>query len=175
MTKNKKRIVTDDRQMNILDAIQRNQERRESTRLGRFNVTAQLVAAMREAIRKAPKSREVIAEEMTELLGEKVTETTINNWTAPSHPHEISAGRLGVFCRVTGDMEPMRIVAETSGLYTLPGPDALRADKQKRLETIKEKQKEVKEIDLMIRALEGKGNNHNPSKHPNINSPQPPL
>ena len=143
--------------MSIWDAIQRNQERRESTRPGRLNIKVQLVAAMKEALKKAPKSREVIAEEMAELLGESVTVSMINNWTADSHPHDISAGRLSAFCKATGDMEPVRIVAEASGVYTLPGPDALRAEKQKELDWIRERQKKVKEFDLMIRALEGKG------------------
>lgn len=156
MTKGRKRLVTDDRQLSIWDAIQRERELRESTRPGRLNIKAQLVAAMKEAIRKAPKSREVIAEEMTEMLGERVTESSINNWTADSHPHEISAAKLAAFCQSTGDMEPVRIVAETSGVFTLPGPDALRAE----IEKDREREKEIKEgrrrKEVILRELEGK-------------------
>mgnify|MGYP001616214560 FL=1 len=157
MTKSKKKIVRDDRQMSIWAAIQRNQERRESTRPGRLNIKAPLVAAIKEAINKAPKSLKVITEEMSEIVGEEITESMVNNWLAPSHPHRVPAEHLHALCIATGDMEPVRIVAEGSGVYTLPGPDALRAEKQKELEGIRERQKKVKEFDFMIRALEGKG------------------
>jgi len=129
MTKSRKNIVSD--QLNLFDILRQEQSQRQATRPGRLDISAQIDLAIKNAIKNAPKSREVIADLMTELTGERITVQMINNWTADSHPHEMPGRLYPAFCVATGDIELIRIQAEAAGVYTLPGPDALRAEIQK--------------------------------------------
>lgn len=155
MTKAKQNLVTDSRQLSLFDLLKQEQEQRGASRVGRLNVSARIDAAIRTAIRNAPKSREVIAEEMTELTGESVTLSMINNWTADSHPHEMPGRLYAAFCTATADHELLRIQAEAAGLFTLKSPDALRADVMKDIEHKRELDKKIKAKEALIKALEG--------------------
>lgn len=130
MTKLGKRIVNDN-QLSLLDYLQQDREQRLQTAPGRMNVVGRLQAAIRQAAKSAPKSREQIADDMTELLGETVTVHQVNNWLAESHPHRIPAEYLPAYCEATGSIEPLRIMSEVAGVFTLPGPEALRAEIQR--------------------------------------------
>lgn len=155
MTKQKQKIVSDTRQMNLFDLLMQERDHRDSSRVGRLNVSGRIDAAIRTAIRNAPKSRENIADEMTELSGETVTCAMINNWTAESHPHEMPGRLYPAFCMATGDNELLRIQAEAAGLFTLKSPDALRADVMKDIEHKRELDKKIKAKEALIKALEG--------------------
>jgi len=156
MTKRQKILVNDNGQLSLLDFLMKDQEERSALRPGRLNIAAQLNAATKNAIRKAPKSRESIADEMTELSGERVTVGMINNWTADSHPHDMPGRFYSSFCMATNDIELIRIQAEAAGVFTLPGPDALRAEIQKLDEQSKELQSEKRKLTLFLQELEGK-------------------
>lgn len=155
MTKTKKGIVTD-QQLSLFDYLQREQAERQAARPGRLNVRAQLDAAIRQAIRNAPKSREVIAEEMSDLAGTEITVGMINNWTAESHPHRIPGEFLSAFCVSTGCVEPLRILAEAAGVFTLPGPDALRSEIQRLDEEARKIQAEKRKRQVFLREMEGR-------------------
>ena len=116
--------------------------------------SGKLVAAMRVAIRQAPKSREVIAEEMSELTGCTISVHQVNNWTAESHSHRIPGEWVPAFCEVTQDFGPMRLLAETAGVYTLPGPDALRAEIQKLDEDARNIRNEKRKRELFLKEIE---------------------
>lgn len=151
MTKTRKRIVSDSGQMSLLDLLRAEREERQALACGRMNVAARLHAAIREAIRQAPKSRENIADEMTALLGVPVSVHQVNNWTAESHPHRIPAEMLPAFCEATGCIEALRLLAEAAGVFTLPGPDALRAEVQKLREEEQRLSRERKKRELFLR------------------------
>jgi hypothetical protein len=155
MTKNKKDLVSKD-QLGLFDILRQDQADRQSNRPGRLNVVAQINAAIKNATRNAPKSRETIADEMTELTGERVTAGMINNWTADSHPHDMPGRFYAAFCIVTGDIELIRIQAEAAGVYTLPGSDALRAEIQKIDEETRKLQAQKRKRQLFLQELEGK-------------------
>jgi hypothetical protein len=93
---------------------------------------------------------------MTELSGERVTLQMINNWTADSHPHDMPGRLYPAFCVATGDNELIRIQAEAAGIFTLPGPDALRAEIQKLDEKTKELQAQKRKRQLFLQELEGR-------------------
>jgi hypothetical protein len=156
MTKNKKCLVENPDQMSLLDLLRQEQDERLVNRPGRLNQAVEIMAAIKKAIRQAPKSREVIADEMTELSGERITVSMINNWTSDSHPHDMPGRLYSAFCRATGDIELIRILAEGAGVFTLPGPDALRVEIQKLDEQTKELQAEKRRRLMFLQELEGK-------------------
>lgn len=142
--------------MNLFDLLTQDQAERSATTPGRLCVSARLLAAVKLAIKQAPKSRETIADQMTELSGTEVSVAMINNWTAESHPHRMPAELLPAFCAATGSTQPLRIMAEVSGLFTLPGPDALRAEIQKLDEEEKRVAAEKRKHKLLLQTLETK-------------------
>lgn len=153
MTKQRKRFVSSN-QMSLFDLLIQEREQRAIKIPGRLNVSATLQSSIREAIRKAPKSRETIAEEMTELTGLHVSVHQVNNWTADSHPHRIPAELLPAFCQATGSIEPLRLLAEMAGVFTLPGPDALRAEIQKIDEEAKRLHREKRKREVFLKEME---------------------
>lgn len=156
MTKDRKRFVTNSNQMSLFDILVQEQTERCSVRPARLNIAAQLVAAIKTAIRKAPESREAITDEMSELTGERVTVDMINNWTATSHPHEMPGKYYAAFCVATGDIELIRVQAEAAGVFILPGPDALRAEIHKLDEETRKLQAEKKKRARFLLELEKK-------------------
>lgn len=156
MTNPRKKLVTDNRQLSLLDLLQQEQAERVASRPGRLDIRGRIAAAVKHAIKSAPKSRETIADEMTDLTGERITASQINNWTADSHPHDMPGRFYAAFCLATGDNELIRLQAEAVGIYTLPGPDALRAEIQKLDEESKRLQGEKRRRQLFLQELEGK-------------------
>ena len=153
MTKGKEKI--DNGQLSLLDLLTHDREERIATIPGRLCVSARLLAAVKYAIKQAPKSRETLADEMTELLGVEVSVHMINAWCADSHPHRLPAEFLPALCSATGSTAPLRIMAEAAGLFALEGPDALRSEMQHKLEAKRVLDKEIRRTEALIRALEG--------------------
>lgn len=156
MTKHKKCLVTDSSQLSLLDLLKQEQEERAALRPGRLDLRSRLTAAIKHAIKCAPKSRETLADELTDLTGERISVTMINNWTAASHTHDMPGRYYAAFCIATSDIELIRIQAEAAGVFTLPGPDALRAEIQKLDEQTKELQAEKRKRQIFLQELEGK-------------------
>lgn len=154
MTKNRKRIAIDPGQLDLFSLLQQERIERAEVQAGRMCVSARFMVAAREAIRLAPKSRETICDEMTHLTGQTVTVHMLNGWTAESHPHRLPAELLPAFCQATGSVEPLRVLAETAGVYTLPGVDALRAEVQKLREEEQKIAGERKRRETFLRELE---------------------
>ncbi len=154
MTKVGKRIVSDDNQMSLFDLLSQERIERAKTTPGRLCISARLMAAVKLAIKQAPKSRETLCDEMADMVGAEITIHMVNSWCADSHPHRLPAEYLPALCAACGSTEPMRIMAEASGLFALPGPDALRADMQRDVEQKRELDKRIRQKEALIRALE---------------------
>jgi hypothetical protein len=156
MTKTKNKLVTDSGQMDLFDLLQRGRDEREASRPGRLCISAKLLAAVKLAIKQAPKSRETLADELTDLTGAEISVHMINNWTAESHPHHLPAEYLPALCAATGSSEPLKVLNDASGLFALDGPDALRADIQKKREARGDIDKQIKQEEALLRALEAR-------------------
>lgn len=154
MTKARKKIVNPPTQRTLFDLLVEAREQHAPPQSGRMNVSGQLQAAIRNAIRHAPKSRESIAQEMTDLSGITISVHQVNNWTAESHPHRVPAELLPAFCQATGSIEPIRILGETAGVFTLPGPDALRAEIKKLDEETRRLNREKRKRELFLKEME---------------------
>ena len=133
MSKRKTKI--DKRQMSLFDVLTRIQvEAAEEAvqDVGVLNIAEELRLSLIKAIRNCRLSRHQIAGEMSHLVGCEVSKTTIDTWTAESKErHRIPAEYLPAFCKATGDLDPIRIMAECGGMFAMPGPEALRAEIQK--------------------------------------------
>ncbi len=156
MTKSKQSFVNDPAQPSLFDCIKREQEERTEKRPGRMCVSSRLNAAYKAAIKAAPKSREQIADEMTELSCRKVTVSMINNWTADSHPHEMTCDLIDAFCEATGDYRPLLVLTDTAGIHTIEAPDKIRARLQKLEEQKKELDREKHKYAALLHELERK-------------------
>lgn len=156
MTKSKQSFVNDPAQLNLFDAIRREQEERTAKRPGRMSVTARLQVAVKEAIKAAPKSREQIADEMTELSCCEVTVSMLNNYSAPSHPHRLPCDLIAAFCAATGDYRPLLVLTDTAGIHTIEAPDKIRARLQKLEEQKKELDREKHKYAALLHELERK-------------------
>lgn len=143
--------------MSLLDFLQRgNSANCGSSSLGSLNIEQRLRVALSEAIKRCHLSAHQIAGEMSHLLGETITADMIYSWTAESKTkHQIWAGRLPAFCRVTGDRRPLEILAETAGLFTLPGPEALRAEIQRFAEEERRARAEKRKREMFLQEMEG--------------------
>lgn len=153
----KKGSTSDSSQLSLLDLIQRAKEMEEApSELGQINIERDLRLAMSEAVKKCPLSIHQVAGEMSHLLGETVTADMIYSWTAESkNKHQVWGSRLPAFCRVTGSRRPMEILVQASGMYCLPGPEALRAEIQRLREEELKVSRERKKRELFLRELEG--------------------
>ncbi|MEB3167891.1 MAG: hypothetical protein VKK97_04075 [Synechococcaceae cyanobacterium] len=138
-----------------MDVLIQEREERQATAPGRLCVSAKLMLAVREAIKNAPKSRETLADELTMLTGQPISVHQVNNWTAESHPHRLPAEIIPALVASTGSIEPLRVLAEAAGVFTLPGPDALRAEVQKLREEEHKIATERKRRELFLREMEG--------------------
>ena len=154
MTKNIQKIVSENQQMSLFDLLSQDRTERAAVQSGRLCISARLLISVKNAVKQAPKSRETLADEMTDLAGTEITVNMINGWLAESHPHRLPAEYLPALCAATGSTLPLRILAEASGLFTLDGPDALRADMQKDMEKKREIDKQIRRKEALIKALE---------------------
>ncbi len=131
MSKRKKRI--DKRQMSLFDVLKHcSQANSKEAVEGDLDIANRLRLSLLQAIKQCDLSRHQIAGEMSHLLGHEVSKTTIDSWTAESKErNRIPAEYLPAFCRVTGDRESIRMLAERGDMFAMPGPEALRAEIQK--------------------------------------------
>jgi len=152
----KKIDAGDERQMSLLDMLTCAQEAlaSEDVSEGRANIRERLRVAMADSIKRCALSRWEIAGKMSHLLGVEVSKFQIDSWTAESKEgHRVPAEYVPAFCMVTGDHGPLRMMAETAGLFAMPGPDALRAETQKLDEDIKRLQREKRKRELFLKEM----------------------
>jgi hypothetical protein len=130
---------------------------------GSLSIEKELKAALSDDLRHARDelgreiSRAQVAARMTDLLGEEISVSMLNNWTATSHPHNIPANYLPAFVKATGGQkEAIEVLSRHSGLFMLPGPEALRAEIQHIDESIKNMKIEKQKRILFLKELEGR-------------------
>jgi hypothetical protein len=161
MTKRLKRLVNDNGQLSLFDRLVQEQAERQQQRPGRHNIDVQLNAAIDRAIshyiaNNPGKSKATFCDELSDALGFQVKLSTINNFLADSHPHRWPAGWVPSICIITGCNEPINVLNDAIGVFTLPGPDALRAEIQKLDEQSKDLLAQKRTRMLFLKELEGK-------------------
>jgi len=156
MTKTAKKSVIDPGQLNLFDLLKQEQLQRQESTPGRLCIAAKLHAAVKQAVKQAPMSRETLADTMTELAGRRVTLSMIDNWLAESHPHDIPAKLIPALCIASGCNAPLQVQNDAVGVFTLPGADALRAEIHKLDEEVHVLKEAKRKRQLFLHELEGK-------------------
>ncbi len=157
MTKAKKKIDTKNSQMSLFDLLTQLQDevKQDPADEGAANVRERLRLAMCAAIKQCPWSRWEIAGKMSHLLGQEISKYSLDAWTAESKDgHRLPAEYLPAFCQVTGDNGPLQMLAETAGLFALPGPDALRCEIRKLEEDSRRINQERRKRELFLKEME---------------------
>lgn len=111
------------------------QQRREAFGVprGSMDIDKELKAAIADDIKHAVDergrelSRAAVAARMTDLTGDEITPSTLNNWTAASHPHSMPSKYLAAFVTATNCHSAIETISRKCGLFALPGEEALRA------------------------------------------------
>ena len=130
---------------------------------GSLNIDPEFRSAISEDLRHAKDesgrelSRYQVAARMSDYLGQEVTASMLNNWTAESHDnHRFPAAWLPAFVHGTGGQRrAVEVLSRYSGLFALPGPEALRAEIQRLDEEIKAKRDEKNKRMVFLREIEG--------------------
>lgn len=115
------------------------QQRREAFGVpkGSLDVDKELKAAIADDIKHAVDergrelSRATVAARMTDLTGDEITMSNLNNWTAVSHPHSMPSKYLAAFVMATNCRRALETISSKCGMFTLPGKDAIRAAVQR--------------------------------------------
>ncbi len=96
---------------------------------GSWRFRVEMATAMAKAIRECGKTRAEIVDEMSRVLGRKISECTMDKYTSMSaetyHP---SLELAIVFDAVTGQMALAQLFAEKLGCRVSPGKDSLFAE-----------------------------------------------
>lgn len=144
-------------QLNLFDYVQKLAAEKRKVTEGSLNVKERLRASLNAAIKQCNLSRHQIAGEMSHLIGADITRTQIDSWTAESKElNRIPAEYLPAFCRATGSIEPMRILAEAAGAFAMPGPDAIRSEIQKLREQSRKINAELRKREIFVSQMEAK-------------------
>ena len=154
MPKTTKKIVNSS-QMSLFELLSFERTERETAAPGRLSVSVRFLAAVKSALKVAPMSRESLADKMSVAIGQEISVHMINAWVSPSHSHRVPAEFLPALCAICGCNEPLRVLAETAGLFTLPGEDALRAEVQKLREQEEKIANERKRRELFLKEMAG--------------------
>jgi hypothetical protein len=171
LSMSKLRSGLDNKQISIFELLrQLSTANRPSSNEGRCCVIEGLRGALRDAIKASPLSRHQIAGEMSHLVGQTITKEQLDSWTREDQRSEpqslgttesgttirrhVPAEYLPAFCKVTGAMEPLRLLAEAAGFFVLPGPEALRAEIHRIDEEIKDRQSKKRARSAFLKEME---------------------
>ncbi len=89
-----------------------------------------MAQAISEALHESGKSRGRVAMEMTEALGEPISEHMLNAYASASREgHDISMTRLRALIQATGEIWLLNVATEGLGVTVLAGADVLFAQR----------------------------------------------
>lgn len=145
------------RQLGLFDILireKRTREKERSSEPGALNIQRAVRLAMCEAIKQCPLSRYEIAAKMSISMDVEVTRYMLDSYTSEAKEgHRMPAEYLPAFCKATGSMKPLKVLIEVTGLFALPGPEALRAEIQRLDEEIKRISAEKRKRKLLLREI----------------------
>jgi hypothetical protein len=145
-------------QGSLIDWIKRAEDlthQSDASHAGTLDIDAELRAAVSEDIKACPLKHPYIAVRMSELVGCEITDSMLYSWTAESKDkHRFPCQFLPAFVLATGGRRAFEVLSRRSGLFALPGPEALRAEIQRLDEEIKKKQAEKQKRQLFLKEME---------------------
>lgn len=153
MSKKRKRL--DNKQLSLLDLVEKIKAREEVPPEGSLDVKNQFQGAIVNAIKHSPLSRWEIAGKMSALLGVEITKYMLDAWTAESKDgHRMPGIYIPAFCVATQDYAAVKLLAEKCGVFILPGVEVLRAELAKVITRRDEENRKIKRIRLLLSEIE---------------------
>jgi len=153
MPKQRKRI--DINQLSIFDAIREIAVVPSSPSPGSYDIDKAFREEISRALKACPSSRYQVAARMSELVGQDITKTMLDSWTAESkEQHRFPAIFLPAYCEATGQTGPLVMLGQSAKVFVMAGPDALRADIRRDEEAIHEIQKRRMKKTALLEAME---------------------
>lgn len=131
---------------------------------GSLDIDSELRAAVTEDLKHAidlnsgrEMSRYEVAARMSELVGDEITASMLYSWTADSKErHRFPCLYLPAFVLATGGQRrAFEVLSRRSGLFALPGREALRAEIQRIEEVIKKNKAEKHKRIIFLKEIEG--------------------
>ena len=160
MTKTNKKSCHTTNQLTIFDLL-KTQAEACGYQNGSMDFRTELCAAMSTDIKHAideqgrELSRYDIAARMSNFLNREITKSTIDNWTAASHEaHTPDVIEMAAFSRATNGRRAMEVISRHAGLFTLPGPEALRSEIQRLYEDGQRIKDEMKKRRILLAEVE---------------------
>lgn len=161
-----KKITKSSAQVSIFEYLQKAEQlyRNEGIPpLGSLDIDTEVRAAVSFDLKRAHDhtgrelSRYEVAARMSELTGQEITKSMLDNYSAESHEkHRFPCQFLPAFIIGTGgERRVFDVLSRRSGLFALPGPEALRAEIQRIDEEIKRKQAEKQKRVIFLKEIEG--------------------
>lgn len=155
MAKSIKRIANTEKQPSLFDLLTKELDPKPTAPAeGSANIQDRLRLAVAKALKHPTKSRWQIAGEMSHRLGQEISKHQLDGWAAESKEHHFPSDYLPALCLTTGCFDPLRILAETAGMFIMPGSEALRCEIQKLDEQARKAQSEKKRRLLLLQELE---------------------
>lgn len=151
---------SDDRQLSLLELLEREQATRNVTgttdgpRRGALNHSYLVKGMLRDALDRSRRSRIEVAERMSYTLGTSVTQYMIDAWVADSKEgHRFPLDYLEAFIEATEQPEPFR---HFGGLHIFQHTEAMRAEIQRDREQVRVAQRRLRRKEALIAAIEGR-------------------
>ena len=162
MTKSKKKSSTQETLFDYLKKVEALSSQTSNPIKGSLDIDAELRAAISEDIKHAivsctgrELSRYEVAARMSDLVGHEITKYMLDNYSADSHEkHRFPCQYLPAFVIATGQRRAFETLSRRSGLFALPGPEALRAEIQRLDEQIKRHKAEKHKREIFLREIE---------------------
>lgn len=124
---------------------------------GSLDIHVQFRNLLSLCIRQSNLSRYQVCAIMSELLSQDVTVNMLNGWTAESKDeHRFPAEFLPAFCEAVHSYEPLKFLAQKSGVFVLPSSEALRSEIQKIEEQIESLRQEKERRLLFLEQVDKK-------------------
>lgn len=136
-------------QLGLFEMI-REEDNKKEPQEGSLNIQVPFRSIVSQCVSQSKHSAYQIAARMSEYLGKDITVNMLYSWTAQSkEDYRIPAEYLPAFCYAVESFKPIEFIAQNTGMFLLPGKDALRSEVQKIEEQI-EKLSQEKERRLLF-------------------------
>jgi len=141
-------------QLSIFEAIQENSASSDPAP-GSYDIDKSFREAISSALKACRPNRYQVAARMSELVGQDITKTMLDSWTAESkEQHRFPAIFLPAFCEATGQTYPLAMLGQSARVFVMQGPDALRADIRRDEETIRVIRRRIKKKTAVLSVME---------------------
>ena len=115
-----------------------------------YQIGAVIRKKLNTAIEASGKSRASIASEMTELIGEPITENMINKYTRCAERYRFPAEYLPALCAVTGDHQLIHLMARLMGLRIVESIEAIKKEINKYQQLEEESRRKREELQMKL-------------------------